>query len=90
MKQFILAHAWSRVSPQQRNGLLSLDVIYNLARGDTKHPPENPCGIDFDPGFTPPQVGLSISLGRRDTKTIVACSAIKSSESTATLTTSVR
>lgn len=39
MKQFIRAHSWTRVQ-----GGVSIDVVYNLARGDTAHP-GNPCAI---------------------------------------------
>ncbi|EAT86668.2 hypothetical protein SNOG_05604 [Parastagonospora nodorum SN15] len=46
MKKFVVGHAWSRVSLDRRGGVLDLNVIYNLARGDTQHQ-DNPIGISL-------------------------------------------
>jgi hypothetical protein len=48
MKKFIVAHAWTRVPADKIRGQASLDVVYNLARGDTAHS-DNPCAIQFPP-----------------------------------------
>ncbi|KAF1963807.1 subtilisin-like protein [Byssothecium circinans] len=60
MKQFIVAHAWTRVPlPLGENVPYdNLNVIYNLARGDFGHPPP-PCIVDF---------------GKRATESVSACS----------------
>jgi hypothetical protein len=48
MKKFIVSHAWTRVPADRLGGHASLDVVYNLARGDTAHS-DNPCAIQFPP-----------------------------------------
>jgi subtilisin family serine protease len=68
MKNFIIAHAWTRVPLNQLGSTIvtSLNVVYNLARGDPAHE-QTPCAIGF---------------GKRDDKLASACSWIKTSMST--------
>jgi hypothetical protein len=68
---------------------MTLNVVYNLARGDPVHA-QDPCGVDLIPGFNPPRISVGFGVGRRDTQTVAACSAVRSPESAATLTTSIR
>jgi hypothetical protein len=72
MKDFLLDHAWTRV-PVSKLGavnLATLDVVYNLARGDTEHP-NSLCTVDF--GNNPVKRAESVS----------ACSLAQSSTSSA-------
>jgi hypothetical protein len=72
IKKFILAHAWTRVPASRLGTFTSLDVVYNLAYGDTEHP-QNPCAIQF---------------GKRDTESALACSLLQSSTSSRSASTS--
>ncbi|KAH8716869.1 peptidase S8/S53 domain-containing protein [Phaeosphaeriaceae sp. PMI808] len=78
IKQFVIEHAWTRVSNSQIGKLTSLDVIYNLARGDGMHT-QNPCVIHFPPFDLP---------NKRDIASVSACSAIQSYSSSRSLSVS--
>ncbi|KAH4116500.1 hypothetical protein HBH96_142430 [Parastagonospora nodorum] len=75
MKKFVVGHAWSRVSLDRRGGVLDLNVIYNLARGDTQHQ-DNPCAIQW--GDNPVKRAESVS----------ACSSSRSATSSVRMATS--
>jgi hypothetical protein len=72
MKQFIIAHAWTRVPADQIGGQPNLDVVYNLARGDGAHS-DDPCAIGF---------------GKRGVEPVSACSRVQSSTSSRGVSTS--
>ncbi|KAF2272251.1 uncharacterized protein EI97DRAFT_470584 [Westerdykella ornata] len=65
IKKFLVAHAYPRVPlpaapPEGWSSIPKLNVVYNLANGDTAHP-ESPCAIHFP---------------KRQDQNVTACSAI--------------
>jgi hypothetical protein len=62
MKQFLASHAWTRVPRDKLGKYSNLDVVYNLARGDTAH------------AFEPCKIG---GLQNRDGAPVTACSQVR-------------